>query len=127
MVATSYNHQSGKNSFTFSKGQSTLAQKFKTSCLPESFRSKTFRNVSVAPTLQKLSNDLAGNVQVNTILMIFADSASSNRSALVMANTVATAALLCLLLYVRFKCRQKNDLLIKAHMYGMRGKWATPL
>ena len=59
--------------------------------------------------------------------MIFADSASSNRTALVMANTVATAALLCQLLYVRFKRWQnasrrrswKNELLIKAHIIHM--------
>ena len=40
--------------------------------------------------------------------VIFADSASTNRGTPVMAdNTAVTAALLCLLLYVCFKRRQK--------------------
>ena len=47
-------------------------------------------------------------MELNAVQVIFADSASTNRSTPVMAKTTfATAALLCLLLYVRFKRPQK--------------------
>ena len=86
------------------------AQKSKTSCfLPESFRSKTFKNVSVASALQICKRCFSGESPgINAFHVIFAESVSTNRSTPVMAeNTVATAALLCLLLYLRFKRRQK--------------------
>ena len=56
---------------------------------------------------QKLSGGLVEECPgITAIHVIFADSASSNRTVLVMANTVATAALIYLLLYVHFKRRQ---------------------